>query len=151
MTYLKNWLSKNCSAQPPHNPAQPPLEHQGSCWCRETSLHNPPGGDWAHTGAKMFTRIWSQIESTLSVCICFCMPLVARSHLKRPDFLSNWTNAFMQANKCVTGHRISWFHATYCVCRCWHCHGRCYLKSFVKVCMTHSNTIKTYDCSWDGA
>ena len=25
------------------------------------------------------------------------------------------------------------------------------LSKIVKVCMTHSNTIKIYDCSWDGA
>ena len=63
MMYLKSHVSKSHPAQPPHNPAQPPLEHQGSCGRRETSPHNPLGDDWAHTDTKMFTRVSSQVEN----------------------------------------------------------------------------------------
>ena len=35
--------------------------------------------------------------------------------------------------------------------QCLHCHGRCDLKSFAKVRITHSRTREIYDYSWEGA
>ena len=107
MTYLKSIVSKSIPAQAPHKPAQAPWSiwaHAGTGKQARTSPWGTSGFMWAR---ECSLESDPKFKYILSVCNCFYMPLVARSHLTRSDFLSNSTNAFMQANECVTGHRIS--------------------------------------------
>jgi hypothetical protein len=63
----------------------------------------------------------------------------------------SWTMLFEIVCKCkhdpLQDHRNLWLWLR----RCLHCHGWRYLKSFAKVCMMHSTTIKIHGYSWDGA
>ena len=84
MTYLKSCLSKSCSAQPPHNPPWSIRAHAGA----EKQARTTP---WRATGLMRARRrsleSSPKFKSILSVCICFYMPLVARSHLTSANLL----------------------------------------------------------------
>jgi hypothetical protein len=85
------------------------------------------------------------------------MPLVAGSQRLGPIFYRigpmhscNLINMWW-STKCCNFMRHVVFVSIFMRLWCLHCYGRCYLKSYAWVCMTHSRTIKIYDYNWDSA
>ena len=117
--------------------------------CQSTHVHSRTikiyDSIWDGAYIVMDDTIWNRLQK-----YAWPTPGPSESMIIAETVLTlSWTLLFGIVCKCtyysLQDHLWLWLR------RCLHWHGRCYLKSFANVRISHSRTIEIYDSSWDSA